>query len=281
MAAIVSVTGRREVADQFHNMTSACMNAGETPSGRRTLTSLIRALSSSIGKKLLMGITGLALCGFLVVHLSGNLLLYVGAEQYDHYAQLLHAQKIMLPIAETGLFALLILHIALGAITARDNWAARSVGYNKQRSKVIETTSKGVPNLASKFMVPSGIVVLMFLLVHLGHFKLGLISPGNPDATEFENAARILNQTFTHAVYLAGTLVLGFHLLHGFQSAFQSLGINHPKYTKPIKIFGFIFAVAIGLGFASFPVMGMMGYFADKTASAPAAELPPAVSPPQ
>ncbi len=247
------------------------------------MTSLIRALSSTIGKKLLMGITGLALCGFLVVHLSGNLLLYVGAEQYDAYAHALHSQTILLPIAETGLFLLLILHIALGVITARENWAARDVRYEKKKSKVVETTSKGAPNVASKWMFLTGIIVLMFLLVHLGHFKLGVISPGDPDATEFANAARILSQGFTQLVYLAGTLVLGFHLLHGFQSAFQSLGINHPKYTKGIKIFGFIFAVTIALGFASFPVLGLMGYFSGNTGSPPAAEsveAPPAETPP-
>ncbi|TWU09225.1 Succinate dehydrogenase/Fumarate reductase transmembrane subunit [Symmachiella macrocystis] len=229
------------------------------------MTSLIRALSSSIGKKLLMGITGLALCGFLVVHLSGNMLLYVGAEQYDAYAHALHSQKFLLPIAETGLFILLIMHIALGIITARENWAARAVPYDMQRSKVVETTSKGAPNFASKYMFLTGLVVLMFLLVHIGHFKLGVISPGPEGATEFANAARILSQSFTHVVYLAGTLVLGFHLLHGFQSAFQSLGINHPKYTKPIKIFGILFAMTIGLGFASFPLMGILGYFSEKT----------------
>jgi succinate dehydrogenase / fumarate reductase cytochrome b subunit len=237
------------------------------------LTSLIRALSSSIGKKLLMGITGLALCGFLVVHLSGNLLLFVGAEQYDAYAHALHSQKILLPIAETGLFALLILHILLGCVTARENWAARAVRYDKPRSKVIETTSKGLPNFASKYMFVTGIIVLIFLLVHLGHFKFGVISPGPEGATEFANASRILSQSFTHVVYLAGTLVLGFHLVHGFQSAFQSLGVNHPKYTKPIKMFGFVFAVCIALGFASFPLMGIMGYFNGKSVT-PAADAP-------
>ena len=105
-----------------------------------------------------MGITGLALCGFLVVHLSGNFLLYVGAEQYDAYAHALHSQKILLPIAETGLFILLILHIALGIITARENWAARAVRYDMQRSKVVETTSKGAPNFASKYMFVTGLV---------------------------------------------------------------------------------------------------------------------------
>lgn len=242
------------------------------------MTSLIRALSSSIGKKLLMGITGLALCGFLVVHLSGNFLLYVGAEQYDAYAHALHSQKILLPIAETGLFILLILHIALGIITARENWAARAVPYDTQRSKVTETISKGAPNFASKYMFVTGLFVLMFLLVHLGHFKFGVIDAGPGGLTEYANAARILSQGFTHVVYLIGTLVLGFHLLHGFQSAFQSLGINHPKYTKPIKILGILFAMTISLGFASFPLMGIFGYFSGQT-TPPVAEAPETPTP--
>ena len=224
------------------------------------MTALIRAVSSSIGKKLLMGLTGLALCGFLVVHLSGNLLLYAGADEYNAYAHALHAQTILLPIAEVGLFALLILHIVLGIVTARDNWAARKYGYDQKKSKVVEPTSAGLPNLASKLMVPTGIIVLLFLLVHLGHFKVNILSPGE-DPDEAAKAMRILGEGFTQTVYLIGTLVLGFHLVHGFQSAFQSLGINHPKYTKGIKVFGFIFAAVIALGFASFPLMGLLGYF--------------------
>jgi len=228
------------------------------------LNSLFRALSSSIGKKLLMGITGLSLCGFLVVHLAGNFLLYAGAESYNAYAHALHSQKILLPIAEIGLFALLFLHILLGIVTARENYAARKVDYNTKQSKIIDPSSKGLPALASSMMVPSGLIVLLFLIVHIGHFKLGVISPGE-DASEHAKAVRILGESFTHVIYLLGTLVLGFHLFHGFQSAFQSLGFNHPKYTPLIKKFGFAFAVVIGLGFASFPLLGALGFLHSDT----------------
>lgn len=235
------------------------------------MTSLIRALSSSIGKKLLMGITGLALCGFLVVHLAGNLLLYVGAGAYNDYAHKLHSMTMLLPIAEAGLFALLLLHIALGLITARENAAARKVVYNSTKSKVVDPVSKGVPNLASKLMVPTGLVVLLFLIVHLGHFKFEFIAV-DEDSSKAAQAGRILGTTLAQGVYLVGTLVLGFHLLHGFQSAFQSLGINHPKYNKAIKVIGYIFATTIALGFASFPLMGMIGGFQKLEGAPPAVE---------
>lgn len=234
------------------------------------MNSLIRALSSSIGKKLLMGITGLGLCAFLVVHLVGNLLLYVGGEKYNEYAHMLHSQA-LLPVAETGLFAMLLLHIVLGFITFRENKAARNVGYDMKQSKIIDPSAKGVPAVAGTFMMPTGLIVLLFLIVHIGHFKLGWISPAD-DADEYSKAARILGEGLTHVVYLVGTLVLGFHLFHGFQSAFQSLGINHPKYTPLIKKCGFVFAVLIGLGFASFPISGWLGRFPTEAHPQPAAE---------
>jgi len=200
-----------------------------------------------------MGITGLSLCGFLVVHLAGNLLLFVGQEDYDQYAEMLHSQA-LLPVAETGLFFLLILHIILGFITFRENAAARKVAYDTKQSKITDPSTKGLPAVAGSLMVPTGLMVLLFLLMHMGHFKLEVLAPGSDHG--YDKAVRILGEGSTLVVYLLGSLALGLHLVHGFQSAFQSLGINHPKYTPWIKFCGFVFAGVICIGFALFPILG-------------------------
>lgn len=222
---------------------------------------LIHAFSSSIGKKLVMAITGLALCGFLVVHLGGNLLLYVGAEEYNDYAHALHAQKILLPIAEIGLLILFVGHICLAFKTSLENNAARTSPYAMKQTKM-EEGPLAAP--ASSTMMITGIVVLVFLVVHLSDFRfdvylrhLGIAQivhgERGTDLAPFERALQILRSPVTFIVYIAGSLFLGYHLLHGFQSAFQTLGVNHPKYTPIIRFLGFVFAVTVAIGFGSFP----------------------------
>lgn len=222
---------------------------------------LIHAFGTSIGKKLVMAITGLALCGFLVLHLGGNLLLYVGAEEYNAYAHALHAQKILLPIAEIGLLILFVGHIWLAIRTTFENNAARTTPYAVKQTKM-EEGPLAAP--ASSTMMITGLVVLVFLIVHLYDFalddhlrRLGIAKilhrePG-ADLAPFERALQILQSPVTFVVYIAGSLFLGYHLLHGFQSAFQTLGANHPKYTPIIRFVGFVFAITIAIGFASFP----------------------------
>lgn len=220
---------------------------------------LVKTLSSSIGKKFVMGVTGLLLCGFLVAHLAGNLLMYVGADAYNEYAHALHSQKILLPIAEVSLLALFAAHIVLAFRTSRENRAARSTSYAVKASKI----DGGSPNSlarADTWMLVSGGVVLLFLILHLVDMRLEL----RPDidysnASPFERTVRVLRTPLTCLGYLAGSLFLGLHVSHGFASAFQSLGVNHPKWTPWIQIIALIFAIVIALGFASFPVLIPLG----------------------
>lgn len=212
---------------------------------------LIRALSTTVGQKLVMGATGLLLCGFLVVHLAGNLLLFQGAEHYNKYAHKLHENE-LLPVAEAGLLVLFMLHIILAFTTARVNTAARSVGYREKQSKL----STGLILQPHNYMFVTGVIVLGFLLLHLSDMRvaeLDLRLKHDPQATPAENALRVLRDPISATVYLLGSLVLGFHLLHGFQSAFKSLGLNHPKYTPFLTKLGILFAAVIGIGFASLP----------------------------
>ena len=222
---------------------------------------LIKALSSSVGKKFVMALTGLLLCGFLVVHLAGNLLLYVGADAYNKYAHTLHSQEWFVKIAEVGLLVLFVAHIVLASITARENREARQVRYLAKTSKLdaCETTSPA-PGSAETWMFISGAVVLFFLVWHLADFHFDLRLKGPSGEQPFDKAVRILNDTWSSWIYLFGCIILGIHLTHGFSSAFQSLGINHPKYNTLIRWFGIVFAIVIGGGFALFPVWRWLLY---------------------
>jgi len=216
---------------------------------------LTQALTSSIGKKFVMGITGLLLSGFLVAHLAGNLLLYVGPDAYNHYAHALHEQKILLAVAEVGLFVLFLAHLTIATVTTKENKSAR-----KQEYTVKETKQKA-PLLAffpHNWMWITGVIVLGFVLLHLADFRLGLRNPGPEGEEPFDKAVRLLHDPITFVGYIAGVFVLGLHLSHGFSSAFQSLGLSHPKYNKFISCAGTAFAIIVAVGFASFPIWAVL-----------------------
>jgi succinate dehydrogenase / fumarate reductase, cytochrome b subunit len=237
--------------------------AGAEPKGslidKLSLRWVLRLLSSSIGRKFVMGITGLGLCGFLVVHLAGNLFLYQGADKFNDYAHKLHEQE-WLPLAEAGLFFLFLAHIYLAFVTTADNKAARKTSYGKKESKIsgqVVNTLFGPP---SSWMFLSGAVILGFLILHIIDMKLTM-HPGvayleeHDAAAPYANTTAILQNPISRIVYMIGTIFLGFHLSHGFSSAFQSLGLNHPKYTPLIKLLGIIFAIVIAAGFFSLPLL--------------------------
>ena len=213
-----------------------------------------RLLSSSIGQKFVMGLTGLLLCGFLVAHLAGNLLLFAGAKAFNEYAHKLHEQWELLAIAETGLLVLFLVHIYLAVSTTIGNFKARKDSYVLKQTKV--------PNRiigANSWMFASGAVVLGFVILHLIDLRLGMrgsinyLPESDPEAP-FRNTIAALSDPISRVVYFVGVIILGVHLSHGFASAFQSLGLNHPKYTPLIKILGKVFAVVIAVGFASIVV---------------------------
>jgi len=222
------------------------------------LSWLLTALKSSLGKKLVMAVTGLLLCGFLITHLAGNLLLYVGADAYNHYAHALHEQKALLLIAELGLVALFIAHLYLALSTTRDNQKARSVGYAMKESKIPERTlASGVA--PENWMFTTGAIVLAFVLLHLADFRFELRNKSSAPELPFDKAVRILQDSVSAPAYVVGCLFLGIHLGHGVASAFQTLGVNHPRYNRMLHCLGVLFAIVIALGFASFPIWAKFG----------------------
>lgn len=228
---------------------------------------LLNALSTSVGRKVVLATTGLLLCGFLVAHLAGNLLLHVpdGGHSYNEYAHALHKQAALLAVAEVGLFGLFIAHIVIALQVSAENRAARKVGYAMRQSKQ-EGRYAADGYRPDTWMLVTGIIVLGFLVLHLMDFKFELRAKEfyqNADGLAVEPAVKansLLSSSnlITIVGYTLGSLALIAHLAHGFQSAFQTLGINHPKYTPLIKIIGLLFAFVIGVGFASFPISGLL-----------------------
>ena len=221
---------------------------------RLGLTWFLRLLSSSIGQKFVMGVTGLLLCGFLAAPLAGNLLLFLGAKPFNEYAHALHAQWELLAVAEAGLLLLFVTHVYLAFATTYGNYQARKESYVLKQTKV-----PGRVIGANSWMFASGAVVLGFVILHLIDLRFGLrsgierLAESDPEAP-FRNTVAVLSNPLSRVVYFVGVIILGVHLSHGFASAFQSLGLNHPKYTPLIKIVAKIFAVVIAVGFASIVV---------------------------
>ena len=203
--------------------------------------------NSSLGQKFIVGGAGLLLCGFLLTHLAGNLFLFVGEGAFNHYAETLEKNP-LLPAAEIGLAVLFLMHIVVAVKVRAHNAQARPAGYAVYKEK-------GGRTPGSKTMSWTAGLVFFFLIVHLKTFRFGEDNDG---------LYRLVTDWFKNRLYagfyIAAILGLGLHLSHGFQSAFQTFGVNHPKYTPLLKKAGLGFALLITLGFASMPLyFGFLG----------------------
>lgn len=208
---------------------------------------------ASLSHKYIMAAAGAFLMLFLVMHLSTNLLLLAGDEgaKFDEAVDFLLTNP-FIKIMEYVLFAGFIIHIIIGVVIAIHNRRSRPVGYH--------IATKSGTSTFSKFMIHSGIIIFIFLLLHLYHFffvKLGLVPlyGGAQEGHEFyPMVAHVFQSPLMVAIYLVSFIVLGFHLKHAFQSAFQSFGLNHDKYMPAIKAVGTIYAIAITIGFSVIPL---------------------------
>lgn len=203
------------------------------------------ALASSVGKKILMGLTGLALVGFLVEHLHGNLKLIEdpSGQAFNDYVAFLASFGALLVVAELGLAALFLAHVYLAFRLTLENWQARRQGY-------VVRARRGASTAGSLTMFYTGALILGYLVKHLLDFRF--------DSRFFDDPATLVRATLSqpaHAfVYLAMTPVLGLHLSHGFRSAFQSLGVNHPGWNPVLEKLGWLVALVFAAGFAAFPI---------------------------
>jgi succinate dehydrogenase / fumarate reductase cytochrome b subunit len=204
--------------------------------------------SSSVGTKVLIGVTGLCLFLYLILHLVGNALVFFGPETFNGYAHLLISNPLIVPI-EIGLLAIFLLHVFKTVKMYFDNRQARPDGYEVKRMAG-HTSRKSV---ASSTMFWTGVVTFIFVVVHLKQFKFGMLyHVGDTDVRDlYRLEMELFSQAATVALYTVAMILIGLHLRHGISSALQSLGLDSPRHTSKILAGGTILAILIagGLGF--------------------------------
>jgi len=204
---------------------------------------LVDTLGSSIGKKLMMAMTGLAFSVFLVAHLAGNMTVFAGPDAFNLYAETLKGLGVIVILMEIGLIGLAIIHIFTGMTLFYQNFKARPVRYHVNKSA-------GGRTIGSATMPYTGIILFFFVIIHLFNFTF----IDKTDTTVFT----IVSSAFANPVYIlfyiASMIVLAVHVSHGLWSAFQTIGANHPKYMPAIWILSIAFALAVGIGFGMLPI---------------------------
>ena len=211
-----------------------------------------RVFSSSVGTKLLMGLTGLALFAYMVLHLAGNAIIFAGADTFNEYSHLLISNPLILPI-EFGLLGIFLIHIYKASRMWMANRDARPVSYAKK--ELARHTSR--KSIASSTMILSGLFIVLFVIVHVKQFKFGTwyLSGGDAAVRDlFRTEVEVFQNPLWVLFYVAGTLLVGLHLRHGISSGFQSLGLDHPVYTRRLTAIGIFFAILIGGGLALIPI---------------------------
>jgi succinate dehydrogenase / fumarate reductase cytochrome b subunit len=209
------------------------------------------ALHTSVGKKQIMGVTGLLLCGFLFTHFLGNLTMFVSADAFNKYSHALTSNPLIY-LAEAGLGLLFLSHIVMALKLTIENKAARPVQYYMR-----ETSGRG-STFASSTMPYTGAVALIFLIIHILGLKFGTHYTTTVGGVEMRDIYKTTVEYFADPLHVLGYVVavvaLGIHVSHGFWSAFQSLGFNHPKYMPKIQIISKLFGLLVAVGFSSFPI---------------------------
>lgn len=208
-------------------------------------------VTSSIGKKLIMALTGLFLISFLVIHCTINAMIFLndGGETFSHWGHFMGTNPVIRTM-EIGLVIGFLLHIFQGLFLAKQNRSARPVSYS------VITPSANSP-WYSRSMTLLGTLILLFLILHTSHFWI-------PNRTNqfvageelhlYQMMLEIFQNPWVVVFYVAGCISLFWHLLHGFWSAFQTLGLNHQKYNGLISFVGTAFAIVVPLIFALMPI---------------------------
>ena len=207
--------------------------------------------SSTVGSKLLVAVTGISLVGFLIGHLAGNLLLFLGPETFNAYSHKLISNPLVYP-AEVGLVLLFVVHAWKTIQLTIASSKARPVAYVEKHNA--GHTSRR--SLASRTMIWSGLFLLVFVPIHIRTFKFGAYYETHE--AEVRNLYQLVIEVFSKpgyvAFYVVGMTIIGFHLWHGVSSAFQTMGADTPRFTPVIRRIGWTLAVVIALGFMSIPV---------------------------
>lgn len=208
-------------------------------------------LTSTIGKKYFMAITAVIWSMFVMVHMLGNLLIFVSDKAYNRYAHILTGNPAIYLI-EAFLIAVLLLHAFTGFSLVIRNARIKPKFYSVTPIREKSAT------IASRSMIYTGSIVLAFLIWHLITFKYGPLYVVTYDGVEMRDLFKLVVEKFQDPLYVGSycliMVLVGLHLYHGVQSIFQTLGISHPRYNKFFKYFGYTYAVVVSAGFISQPL---------------------------
>ncbi|MDX2053402.1 MAG: succinate dehydrogenase cytochrome b subunit [Polyangiaceae bacterium] len=217
------------------------------PSGLKSL------FSQTVGLKVLMAVTGLALVGFLVAHLAGNALIFVGPEAINAYSAELHAHPELLWAARLGLLASVCVHIVCAFKLWMRNKDARPVGYKVRKD--------AATTYAARTMYISGPIVFFYLFYHLAHLTFGT-PMGDYEHSSTDVYANLVNGfqiPWVAVSYMLANLCVGFHIYHGIWSMTQSIGLNSPKVQPRLRSLSAAAAILLTLGNISIPLSVWLG----------------------
>lgn len=221
--------------------------------------SLLSALNtSSIGKKIVMALTGAALLGFVVLHLLGNLQIFLGADAINSYAELLEENAKLVWPARIILFVIFVTHISFAMNLRKNNKEARPEKY--RIDTVVQASS------ASLYMLETGLVILCFVIIHLLHFTFGVLQPQYHeilDSSGRDDIYLMVVNGFSNIYYALGycfaLFALGFHLSHAIASACQTLGFYHSYYTLRVGRYSRVIGYGMAIGYMSIPISVQLG----------------------
>ena len=197
---------------------------------------------TTIGKKVVMALTGLVLVGYIVGHVSGNLLLFKGPDSINGYAELLKSSAVLLWTVRVLVFGSVVLHVHAAYSLTRLNRSARPQRYDR--------TERRAATLSARSLRVGGVMLLLFLVFHILHFTTGTVHPRFDVHDVYRNMVIGLRVPAVAAFYLVAMAALALHLHHGFWSLFQTLGWNHPQVNPMRRRLATVLAVTVPLGFS-------------------------------
>ncbi|MHB1299164.1 MAG: succinate dehydrogenase cytochrome b subunit [Gemmatimonadaceae bacterium] len=207
--------------------------------------------ASTIGKKVVMAVTGVLLVLFLIGHMLGNLQMFLGADTMNRYAAFLKSTGELLWVARAGLLVAVVLHIVSAYQVTMRNRRARPVAYEKREP--------AVSTLASKTMRMGGVLIAFFIVYHLMHFTTGQLHPAFSHTGVYGNVILGFRSPWVVAFYVVAMAFLGLHLFHGVWSGFRTLGVAKPTPMPLQRKLALVVAVGVWAGFTVIPVAVLLG----------------------
>jgi succinate dehydrogenase cytochrome b subunit len=230
------------------------------PRSRRPAPWPVEFYRSAVGKKWVMAVTGILIMGYVFAHMVGNLKVYMGAEEFNHYGEFLRdllvpllPRTVTLWLLRIGLIVAFAFHIhAAASLTLMNRRAHAEGGYVSRRDWQ-------AANAASRSMRWTGVVILLFLVWHLADLTWGTVNPDFVRGDVYRNFVATFERPAVSALYIVAVLALGLHLFHGSWSLFQSLGLNNPRWNSWRRSFAIGFAALVTVGNLSFPIAVLTG----------------------